>query len=187
MRRPSSERAYEAARKRVGALTEEAEALAEEHIEVQRLLDEAKEYGGKARQSAECLQDRLEQATGPKTALESEPRLTELLDGERVDLDQDAHLLVERLAGAIAEAEREHVALRIEDARDDQARLALADGRRLLPPPDVVTEACRILRDRQIDAWPGWEHLADYPQAQARGVHSQGSPSRQRFPAELWW
>ncbi|MFJ9902960.1 hypothetical protein ACIRVK_08660 [Streptomyces sp. NPDC101152] len=27
-----------------------------------------------------------------------------------------------------------------------------------------MTEACRILRDRQIDAWPGWERLADYPQ-----------------------
>ncbi len=48
----------------------------------------------------------------------------------------------------------EHVALRIEDTRDDQARLALADGR-LLPPPAVMTEACRILRDRQINAWPG--------------------------------
>ncbi|MGW0279564.1 hypothetical protein [Streptomyces sp. NPDC003006] len=158
-----AQHALEAARKKVDALAEEAEALAEEHLEVQRLLDDAKENEGKARQSADRLQDRLEQATGPKTALESEPRLTELLNGERVDLDQDAHLLVERLAGAIAEAEREHVALRIEDARDEQARLALADGR-LLPPPAVVTEACRILRDRQIDAWPGWEHLADYPQ-----------------------
>ncbi|MFD6152479.1 hypothetical protein [Streptomyces sp. NPDC060243] len=153
----------EAVRNKIDALAEEEDALAEERIEAQRTLDEAKENEGKARQLAERLQDRLGQATGPKTALESEPRLTALLDGEAVDLEEDAHLLVERLAGAVAEADREHVTLRIEEARDEQARLALADGQ-LLPPPAVVTEACRILRDERIDAWPGWEHIADYPQ-----------------------
>ncbi|MEU9730608.1 hypothetical protein [Streptomyces sp. NPDC048002] len=158
-----AQHALEALRNKIDALAEEEDALAEEHIEAQRLLDEAKENEGKARQLAERLQDRMQQAMGPKTVLESEPRLTALLDGEPVDLEDDAHLLLERLAEAVAEGEREHVTLRIEEARDEQARLALADGR-LLPPPAVVTEACRILRHEKIDAWPGWEHIADYPQ-----------------------
>ncbi len=153
----------EAVRKRIDALTEEEGTLDEEHTEARGLLDEAKENEGKARRYGERLQDKLEQAMVPKAALESEPRLTALLDGERVDLERDAHVLIERLAGAIAEAEREHVTSRIEEARDEQAQLALDDGR-LLPPPVVVTEACQVLQDQGIDAWPGWEHLADYPQ-----------------------
>lgn len=157
-----AQHALEAVHIKIGALEEEEDALAKEHAEAQRLLDETKESEVKAGRQAERLQDRVEQATGPKRALESEPRLIDLLDGERVNLEEDAHLLVERLAGAVTEAEREHVALRIDDVRDEQARLALADGH-LLPPPAVVTEACRILRDEKIDAWPGWEYLADYP------------------------
>ncbi|MFE1100315.1 hypothetical protein ACFW4K_07340 [Nocardiopsis alba] len=155
--------ALETIRKKIDVLAEEEDTLDEEHTEARRLLDEAKEHVGKARRHGERLQDRLEQAMVPKTALESEPRLTALLDGERVDIERDTHVLVERLAGAIAEADREHVTLRIEEARDEQAQLALDDGR-LLPPPAIVTEACQVLQDQGIDAWPGWEHLADYPQ-----------------------
>lgn len=170
--------ALETARKRISALEEEENRFTEEHGEAQQLLDEAMESEAKARSHAERVQAGLEQATHLKTTLESEPRLTALLDGERVELEQDAHLLVERLTGAVGEAELEHIALRIEDTRDEQARLALADGR-LLPPPAVVTEACRILRDRKIDAWPGWEHLTDYPQRKrdefiARAPHLVG-------------
>ncbi|WP_172383159.1 hypothetical protein [Streptomyces sp. MNP-20] len=148
---------------RIRTLQEEEDSLSTDQNAAQGELDKAKEDEATVRGRADGIQADLDQVEGLKAELESESRLTELLDGETPDLERDAQALVNRLGEVVAEAEREQITLRVEEARDQQARLALTDGR-LLPPPDLVTEACRLLLAEGINAWPGWEHLTDYPE-----------------------
>ncbi|ARX81346.1 hypothetical protein SMD44_00744 [Streptomyces alboflavus] len=156
-------RALDGLQSKIRTLREEEDSLSAEQSEAQGELDKAKEGEVTARRQAEGAQAHLDHAMGLKADLESESRIAELLDGQTPNLEQDAQALADHLAESVAEAEREHIALRVEEARDQQARLALADGR-LLPPPDLVTEACRLLLADGIHAWPGWEHIADYPE-----------------------
>ncbi|WP_405928897.1 hypothetical protein OG554_19035 [Streptomyces griseus] len=156
-------RAVDLASEQIKALELEREGLDQRQIAVQETLSAAIREEEAACGRRTQAQRALDTARSRARAIEATPRLTDLL-GTEVRLDLDAHALLDRLETTIAEAERERVAVQIELARDEFARLALADGR-MLPPPEVVRDACRLLEQSEprIDAWPGWEYLTEFP------------------------
>ncbi|MFF0451110.1 hypothetical protein ACFYT4_32810 [Streptomyces sp. NPDC004609] len=151
---------------RINALEREQESVDRRQDDVQGTLSVAIREEEAARGRRGQTQRLLESAVARTSAIEMVPRGAELL-GAAVRLEADAEVLLERLGAAIAESERERVALRVEQARDDVARLALQDGH-LLPPPQVVVDACRLLQQSEprIDAWPGWKYIAQLPPGQ---------------------
>ncbi|WP_030240177.1 hypothetical protein [Streptomyces sp. NRRL S-350] len=171
------------ARQAVHRTKDKISALEREEEEVDRKQSKAQEaltaaVGAEATALAQYDQARklADTAASRTAAIEATPRLAELL-GAAVRLDQDALVLVERLNSALAQAEQDSGALQVEQARDELTRTALRNGA-LLPPPEVVQDACRLLGEAEpsIVAWPGWEYLADFdiPQRQemlARAPH----------------
>ncbi|PBC69677.1 hypothetical protein BX265_7015 [Streptomyces sp. TLI_235] len=148
---------------KISALESEQESVDRRQADVQQSLSAAIREEEAARNRREEAQRILQVSVSRTSAIEAEPRLTALL-GATVRLDMDAQVLLERLDTAIADTQRDSVALQIERARDELAHLALKDGR-MLPPPQVVRDACRLLEqsDPRIDAWPGWEYIAEFP------------------------
>ncbi|MDG9681851.1 hypothetical protein QC334_03695 [Streptomyces sp. DH18] len=154
--------ALEHAPDKISALEREEESLDLQRTEAQKLLSTAIGDEATARGRSEQAQQSLGTAVSRASALEAEARAVALL-GSAVCLDADAQVLLERLGAAIAQTERQRVTLQVERARDELARLALKDGHRL-PPPQVVSDACRLLAQSEprIDAWPGWEYIAEF-------------------------
>lgn len=155
--------AVERTAEKISALELEQESVDRQQGGAQETLSVAIRAEEAARGRCGEAQRTLEAAVSRTSAIEAVPRLADLL-GAAVRLDLDVQVLLERLGAAIAEAERDRVALRVERARDEVARLALKDGRPL-PPPQVVVDACRVLEQSEprIDAWPGWEYIAEFP------------------------
>ncbi|MEC4571074.1 hypothetical protein [Streptomyces virginiae] len=163
-----AQQALERAADKISALEREEERIDLQHTDAQKLLTAAANDEARARGlSGQAKQD-LTNAVSRASKIEADPRAADLL-GAAVRLDVDAQVLLERLGAAIAQTERERVTLQVERIRDELARLALNDGHRL-PPPQVVTDACRLLSQSEprIDAWPGWEYIAEFPPHQRK-------------------
>ncbi|MGW4443946.1 hypothetical protein [Streptomyces sp. NPDC004682] len=154
-------------RRRIADLEKERSVLADQESAAAEQLQQAQEEAATLRRHKDDAQRELDDATTLTTAIESEPRLTELLETDRIDLERDAAPLLARLNEALSDAHGDQTALQVADSADEQARLALATGG-LLPPPPAVTEACTALQDAGITAFSGWRYLEGIPDPQRR-------------------
>lgn len=137
----------------------ELEALAEELGEARTAAHEAQREASSARDQAQWAAEELTRAHRRTDALAAEPRLAELLGTDTVTLETDTPALLERLAEARGEAEREQTALRMEESRDERALGALGSGG-LLPAPEELQAALEVLEHAGITAWSGWRYLS---------------------------
>ncbi|MEV3952262.1 hypothetical protein AB0K57_32295 [Streptomyces halstedii] len=161
--------------RRITSLEQERSTLAvQEHTENAH-LSQAQEEADTLRQHKDEAQRDLDAATTLTTAIEGEPRLTALLETQRIDLERDAGPLLARLAEALSDAHREQTDLQVDEAADQQARLALAAGG-LLPPPPAVAEACTILKNAGITAFSGGRYIEGIPDPQRRHELVQRMP-----------
>lgn len=159
----------EAARAAAARGEEAAAELARREAELERVAEElaaAQTAAGEAQREAAAARDRADRAAEELTrahrrtdALAAEPRLAELLGTDTVTLETDTPALLDRLAEARAEAEREQTTLRMEESRDERALGALGSGG-LLPPPEEVQAALDVLEEAGITAWSGWRYLS---------------------------
>ncbi|GAB3285177.1 hypothetical protein [Parasphingorhabdus pacifica] len=102
-------------------------------------------------------------------ALATESRLMELVEGDEVALELDAERLVEALTEALASVDRDRIGIRVAEAADERARLALESGDdALYPPPPEVEDLVQLLRDEQVRCYSGWDVLADFPDPDTR-------------------
>src|SRR6185437_11357149 len=115
-----------------------------------------------AARAAEKLAERYADAERTATELAGVDRLSELLGSEEVDLDSDAHVLVDLLEQAISDTVGERDELSIARQRDQRVLDALGDGG-FLPAADPVLDALGVLRVAGITAWTGWDYLARMP------------------------
>ncbi|MEU0133813.1 hypothetical protein ABZ172_07250 [Streptomyces sp. NPDC006296] len=141
--------------------------LADREALAQDELRKAESQAGDLRGRRKQLADRLEEARTQTGRWETNPRLVALLDLPDIDLERDVAALLEALKAARLEAERERTELRVAASIDEQARHALAAGD-LLPPAQVVSDACKALEDAKVVAVPGWRYLAAIPDAERR-------------------
>ncbi|MEU1425355.1 hypothetical protein ABZ497_36405, partial [Kitasatospora sp. NPDC005751] len=155
-------KALEATAERLAGLDVEQDEIAALHETAQNALEQAVGKEAEAKNQARRAHDRLDDADTLAAALHRDPLVSELLDGEQIDLAQDTEVLRERLTEQASRADKDTITLRLEEMRDEQARLALADGKRL-PPPQILTHACERLQAENIYAWTGWDYLADLP------------------------
>jgi hypothetical protein len=156
-------RAVDLAQEKITTLELEQDRLDRQQPGIQESLSAAVREQEAARgRAAQARQSQLT-ALSRTSAIETVPRLAEVL-GAAVRLDLDAQVLLDRLTEEMGKAERGGVELRVEQTRDERALLALRDGQ-LLPPPQVVIDACRVLEQAvpPINAWPGWTYLAEFP------------------------
>ncbi|KMS88625.1 hypothetical protein ACZ91_24780 [Streptomyces regensis] len=159
----------EAARAAAARGEEAAAELARREAELERVAEElaaAQTAAGEAQREAAAARDRADRAAEELTrahrrtdALAAEPRLAELLGTDTVTLETDTPALLDRLAEARAEAEREQTTLRMDESRDERALGALGSGG-LLPPPEEVQAALDVLEEAGITAWSGWRYLS---------------------------
>ncbi|MFJ4950755.1 hypothetical protein [Streptomyces sp. NPDC088760] len=154
-------------RHRITDLEKERVTLADQEYAAAEQLRQAQQEAATLRQRKDEAQRQLDDATTLTTAIEAEPRLADLLETQHIDLQRDAVPLVARLTEALNDAQREQTDLRVAESTDEQARLALAAGG-LLPPPPAVTEACTLLKDAGITAFSGWRYLEGIPDPQRR-------------------
>lgn len=105
----------------------------------------------------------VERAIGSRRALAEEERLAELSDSNNVILETDADALVGRLTEALTATDRARVELRVADAADDRARLALSSTGALYPPPPEVEALVDLLNAEGLRCYSGWDVLADIP------------------------
>ncbi|MFI9100524.1 hypothetical protein ACIGXA_08345 [Streptomyces fildesensis] len=144
---------------RITALEGEWAELADQEALAQDELRKAEAKAGDLRGHRDRLTTRLDEARTQTVRLEAHPRLAALLDVTDIDLERNITLLGEALSSACSEAERERTGLKVAESIDEQARLALAAGG-LLPPAQVVSDACKALEDAKVVAVPGWNYLA---------------------------
>ncbi|RBM17293.1 hypothetical protein [Streptomyces sp. PT12] len=152
---------------RVTDLEREWSELADREALAQDELRKAESEAGDLRGRREQLSVRLDEARTQTARWETNPRLVALLDVLDIDLERDVASLLEALNTARREAERERTELRVAESIDEQARLALAAGD-LLPPAQVVSDACKALEDAKVVAVPGWRYLAAIPDTDRR-------------------
>ncbi|MFF8926502.1 hypothetical protein ACF1AO_04490 [Streptomyces longwoodensis] len=162
-------------RRRIADMEQERITVAEQEYAAQEQLRQAQEEATTLRQQRDQARRDVDDAAALTEAIEVEPRLRELLETQQIDLERDAGPLLARLTEALSEAQREQTALRVAEAADEQARLALAAGG-LLPPPPIVTEACASLKEAGITAFSGWRYLEGIPDAQRRHELVQRMP-----------
>ncbi|WP_020498235.1 hypothetical protein [Sciscionella marina] len=151
--------ALETARERLAEHEAEAERIGEAHSAAQLTLQEARQGAATAAERNQRAGEAKAEAEERIAVLEAEPRLAALLDVEDIRLDSDYSALRRLLAESSAEAGRVRLELEVAEASDKQARLALAGGD-LLPPPPEIGEVCAVLEEEGITAWPGWTFLA---------------------------
>ncbi|WP_425553147.1 hypothetical protein, partial [Dactylosporangium fulvum] len=94
-------------------------------------------------------------------ALATDPRLTALIEQDRVDPVAEQRTFAELLAEAIIAADRQRIQLAVADAEDDRAVQALASARGLLPAALDPGRAADIVAAERIPATTGWHLLAD--------------------------
>ncbi|MCR3723001.1 MULTISPECIES: hypothetical protein [Prauserella salsuginis group] len=137
----------------------ELERVAEELGAAQTAAHEAQREAASARDRAQRAAEELTRAHRRTDALAAEPRLAELLGTDTVTLETDTPAVLERLAEARGEAEREQTTLRMEESRDERALGALGSGG-LLPAPEELQAALEVLEQAGITAWSGWRYLS---------------------------
>jgi hypothetical protein len=125
------------------------DAIAAAKLEAQRATDAADQVDTER----EALQQRAEQLT-------ANARLREVADVEHIDVWRMADPLRQRLADAVAAAERGLVMLELEAADDKHALRALDETGRLPATRDAV-QAVEALRKARIAVVSGWEYLAE--------------------------
>lgn len=162
-------------RSRIADLEKEREELTAREATTQDELREAAEEAAERKQARDKASSDHEEAVRRTRDLENEPRTLELLDSEQADFDRDAEELRRRLSETLSAAERDITALNAAEYADERARLALADGE-LLPPPEVIGDACALLKDAGIIATSGWQYLAGIPDLQRRREWVRRSP-----------
>lgn len=141
--------------------------LGEEYLRTQSDLDEARKALSLAHQRHGEASTALRRATERTTVLAAEPRLVELLDTDSLVLDSDAPTLLSLLADAQARTDQARTHLRVAEAADEHAWLALDSGG-LLPPAADVTETHETLQKAGITCWTGWEYLTEIPDLPTR-------------------
>lgn len=137
----------------------ELERVAEELGAAQTAAHEAQRAAAGARDRAQRAAEELTRAHRRTDALAAEPRLAELLGTDTVTLETDTPAVLERLAEARGEAEREQTTLRMEESRDERALGALGSGG-LLPAPEELQAALEVLEQAGVTAWSGWRYLS---------------------------
>ncbi|MFE7284088.1 hypothetical protein ACFU90_06700 [Streptomyces noursei] len=155
------------AAQRVTDLEQEWAELADREALAQEQLRKAEAETGELRGRRDGLTARLDEVRTQIARLEANPRLAALLDVPHIDLERDVTSLLDALSTARGEAERERIELKVAESVDEQARLALAAGD-LLPPAQVVSDACKALEDAKVVAVPGWRYLSAIPDADRR-------------------
>ncbi|MFG3709304.1 hypothetical protein [Micromonospora sp. NPDC047730] len=138
-----------------------------EQQEAQVELDSAKQALTGAQQRLNEASGAVRRATERTDALAAVPRLVDLLDTDDVRLDVDTPALLRLLAEAQSRTDQARTRLRVAEASDEQARLAL-DAGDLLPPPTDVMQIHETLRNAGITCWTGWEYLTEIPTVHAR-------------------
>ncbi|MYT32052.1 MULTISPECIES: hypothetical protein [unclassified Streptomyces] len=157
----------DAAADSVTAREQEWAQLADQEAAAQDELRQAETAAADVRRRRDRLTSRLDEARTQTARLETNSRLAALLDVPDIDLERDVTALLDALTTARGDAERERTELKVADSVDEQARLALGAGD-LLPPPQVVSDACKALVEADVIAVPGWRYLADISDAQRR-------------------
>ncbi|MFH7598525.1 hypothetical protein WDV06_26045 [Streptomyces racemochromogenes] len=155
------------AAQRVTDLEREWAELADREALAQDELRKAGAEAGDLRGRRDGLIARLDEVRTQTARLEANPRLAGLLDVPHIDLERDVTSLLDALTTARGEAERERTELKVVESIDEQARLALAAGD-LLPPAQVVSDACKALETAKVVAVPGWRYLSAIPDADRR-------------------
>ncbi|MCQ8190132.1 hypothetical protein [Streptomyces rugosispiralis] len=155
------------AAQRVTDLEREWAELADRETLAHDELRKAEAEAGDLRGRRDRLTTRLDEVRTQTVRLEANPRLAALLDVPDIDLERDIASLLDALSTARSEAERERTELKVAESIDEQARLALAAGD-LLPPAQVISDACTALEDAKVVAVPGWRYLAAIPDADRR-------------------
>jgi hypothetical protein len=125
-------------------------------------LADARQIETEARSRHENAQTAVRRAEAATAALAGEPRLVELLDTDDVMLEYDAETLLDQLAKALADVDRQRTVLRVADAADEPARLVWEhDPDALLPPHAEVAHIRHLLESDGIACGTGWDYLAD--------------------------
>jgi hypothetical protein len=103
----------------------------------------------------------LRRAERAAAELSREPRLAELLETDDILLEYDAETLLDQLAKAQDNIDRERTELRVAEAADKPALLVWEDDdEALLPPHREVADIQRLLASEGISSWTGWDYLA---------------------------
>lgn len=135
----------------------------------QTALIEARQKETAAQAERDKAAEAVTKAKAAMAALAGDERLRELVEGTEVVLETDAEVLVERLTEGLAAVDRKRIELRVADAADDRARLALESGNdALYPPPPEIEELVELLKAERINCYSGWNVLADIPDEETR-------------------
>ncbi len=103
-------------------------------------------------------------ADAAMTTFAAEPRLAALVEGTEVVFELDHERLVSGLTEALDAADRDRTGIRVAQAADERARVALDSADNALhPPAPEVEDLVRLLDDEGIRCHSGWDVLADIP------------------------
>ena len=159
----------------VGRLVAYLQALAAERRRALSDRDQARAAASEASVGAERLAEEVARLEARADRLGNSPRLRELLQAERVDLFADATDARRVLFEAVAAADAEILAARLEAADDRRAVDALSsDG--LLPPRPTVEAVLAALDRAGVSAHPGWRYLAEHVAVEDHAAVIAASP-----------
>ncbi|QXE35652.1 hypothetical protein KQY30_16690 [Streptomyces sp. GMY02] len=159
------------------AAEENASRLAVLEAEAKRLEDEQQRAAQAVRESEASVAvlhrvlDTAEQDCGAaaarKDALSADPAFVDLLGHGPGDLETAAEALRAGLTEVHDKAVAEITDLRVAEAQDERARIAL-ESTELLPASPEAVQVKEILAEGGITAWTGWEYLAAIPDMDRR-------------------
>ncbi|MEU5793202.1 hypothetical protein ABZ800_06665 [Streptomyces sp. NPDC047813] len=160
---------------RLGTLETEAKRLeAEQQLAAQAIRESEARLAALHRSFDAATQD-WEAAAARTQALSTDPAFTDLLGQGPGDLETAAEELQSRLTEVHDKALAEITDLRVAEAQDERARIAL-ESTELLPTSPEAARVKDVLREGGITAWTGWEYLAAIPDVSRRRALVQQVP-----------